>query len=292
MKTLLFLIACLLIPAVLVFAHQVWLLRLELRAPVQAGGPAVESRYGMFYGFLGGAWSMFFGGILWSVYQSGPATFGEWGLFVGVPTALSVLLLWLYLITKVTADELGVRGRGVLGRWLSADWTQIVKVDHTSQPRGWFRLHTADGRVIRVYPGLTHLSALSAMILSRTPADVIAPGTRDLLSRCAQGEEIGVEQFNERIHAQPRAMLRLAGGLVLAGLVCGIAAWCGYAYDARLLVWLSQETLSTLRQMAMSFALVFILWSLAFAAVATVTAIKRASQRRRDSAAGHTPQMQ
>lgn len=277
MKTLLFLIACLLIPAVLVFAHQVWLLRLELRAPVQA----IESRYGMFYGFLAGAWSMFFGGILWSVYQSGPATFGKWGLFVGVPTALSVLLLWLYLVTKVTADELGVRSRGVLGWWKHADWTQIVRVDHTSQPRGWFRLHTANGRVIRVYPGLTHLPALSAMILNRTLADVIAPDTRDLLKRSAQGEEIGVEQFNERIHAQPRAMLRLAGGLVLAGLVCGIAAWCGYAYDARLLAWLSQETLSTLRQMAMSFALVFILWSLAFAAVAAVTAIKR----RRASAA-------
>jgi hypothetical protein len=213
---------------------------------------------------------------------------------LGVLTALSVLLIWLYLITKVTADELGVRSRGVLGWWKSAGWMQIVRVDHTSQPRGWFRLHTADGRVIRVYPGLIGLPELSAMILSRTPADVVAPDTHDLLRRSALGEEIGVEQFNRRIYEQPNAMLRLAGGLALVGLVCGAATWYGYAHEARLLTWWSRDVVQDLRQTTLPLAAAFLVWSLAFAAIAAVTAFKRASQHRRDTAAGRgsTPQMQ
>lgn len=286
MKAIFFLIACLLVPAVLTFVHQVWLLRCELHAPVQAGGMTVECRYNALYGFGGGACSMFFGGILWTVYRSEPAVFGKLGLLLGAFTALSVLMLWLYLITKVTADELGVRSRGVLGWWGSAAWTQIVRVDHTSQPRGWFRLHTASGGVIRVGPGLTRLPQLSAMILSRTLGDVVAPDTRDLLRQSALGEEIRIEHFNRRLYERPGPMLRLAGGLALAGLVCGTAAWYGYAHEAQMLRWSSLEVVRGLRQTAMTFALMLVLWSLGFAASAAVTAFKRARQRRRDTAAG------
>lgn len=286
MKTILFLIACVLIPAVLAIMHHVWLLERELRAEIQAGGATVTCRYGVLYGFVCGAWSMFFGGILWSMHQSGPAVFDKWGLLLGVPTALWVLLIWLYLITRVTADELGVRSRGVLGWWRSAGWMQIVKVDHTSQPRGWFRLHTSDGRVIRVYPGLIRMPELSAMILSRTLADVVTPDTRELLKRSALGEVIGAEQFNQRIYGQPSAMLRLAGGMAVAGLVCGAATWYGYAHEARLLMWWSRDVVQGMRQGALSFAAVFVVWSLAYAAIAAVMAFKRASQRRCDTAAG------
>jgi hypothetical protein len=38
MKVILFLTACLLAPTILTFAHQVWMLRRELRASGQAGG--------------------------------------------------------------------------------------------------------------------------------------------------------------------------------------------------------------------------------------------------------------
>jgi hypothetical protein len=294
MKIILFLIACLLIPAVLAIVHHVWLLERELRAEMQAGGATVTCRYGVLYGFICGAWSMLFGGIFWSVHQSGPAMFDKWGLFVGVPTALSVLLIWLYLITRITADELGVRSRVFIGWWKSAGWMQIVRVDHTSQPRGWFRLHTADGRVIRVYPGLIRVPELSAMILSRTPADVVAPDTRELLRRSALGEVIGVEQFNQRLYEQPSAMLHLAGGMAVAGLVCGAATWYGYAHEARLLMWWSRDVVQGLRQGALTFAAVFVVWSLTYAAVAAVNAFKRASQRRRDAAAGpgSTPKIQ
>lgn len=294
MKVIFFLIACLLVPAVLTFVHQVWLLRCELRAPLQAGGVTVECRYNALYGFIGGAWSMFFGGILWTVHRSGPAALEKTGLLLGALTALSVVMVWLYLITKVTADELGVRQRGVFGWWASADWTQIVRVDHTSQPRGWFRLHTASGRVIRVYPGLTRMPQLSAMILSRTLGDVVAPDTRDLLRRSALGEKIDNEHLNQRLYVRPGAMLRLAGGLALVGLVCGTAAWYGYAHEAQMLRWSSLEVVRDLRQTAMAFALAFLLWSLGFAASAAVTAFKRAMQRRRDIAAspGGTAQVQ
>lgn len=286
MKAIFFLIACLLVPAVVIFVHQVWLLRRELRAPVQAGGMTVECRYNALYGFIGGAASMLFGGILWTVHRSGPAAFEKSGLLLGALTALSVLMVWLYLITKVTADELGVRHRGVLGCWGSAAWTQIVRVDHTTQPRGWIRLHAASGRVLRVYPGLIRLPQLSAMILSRTLGDVVAPDTRDLLRRSALGEKIGDEHLNQRLYVRPGAMLRLAGGLALVGLACGTAAWYGYAHEAQMLSWSSLEVVRDLRQTAMALALAFVLWSLGFAASAAVTAFKRAMQRRRDTAAG------
>ncbi|HEY9108818.1 MAG TPA: hypothetical protein VIN58_19235 [Roseateles sp.] len=286
MKAIFFLIACPLVPAILTFAHQVWLLRRELLAPAHAGGMTVECRGSALYGFIGGAWSMFFGGILWSMYQSGSAAFEKVGLLLGALTALSVLLVWLYLITKVTADGLGVRQRGALGWWRSAAWTQIVGVDHTSQPRGWFRLHTASGRVIRVPPDLTHMPQLSAMILSCTLEGVVAPDTHDLLRRSALGEKIGIEHLNRRLYVGAGPRLRLAGGLALVGLVCGTVAWYGYAHEAQALQWTGLEIVRDLRQAAMSFALMFILWSLGFAASAAVTTFKLALQRRREAAAG------
>lgn len=283
MKAILFLIACLLVPAILTIAHQAWLLRCELRAGVQADGAIVECRASPLYGFLGGAWSMFFGGLLWTMHRSSPATFDKGAPLLGGLTSLSVLLIWLYLITKVTANELGVRQRGVLGWWRSAAWTQIVKVDHTSQPRGWFRLHTASERVIRVGPGLTNMPQLSAMILSHTLGEIIAPDTRELLERSAQGEKLRLEHFNQRLYLRPAPMLRLAGGLALVGLVCGTAGWYGYAHEAQALRWLSIEALGDLRQTAMTFGLTFMLWSLGFTVGAAVQAIRRAVKRRREA---------
>ncbi len=286
MKAILFLIACLLVPAVLTFAHQVWLLWRELRAPVHAGGTRVECRASALYGFIGGAWSMFYGGLLWTMHRSEPGGLEKVGLLLGALMALAVLVVWLYLITLVTADSLGVRCRGVLGGWRSAAWTQIVKVDHTSQPRGWFRLHMASGRVIRVGLGLTNMSQLSAVILSHTLGAIIAPDTRDLLERSAQGEKLTMEHLNQRLYVRPGPMFRLAGGLALAGLVCGTAGWYGYAHEAQALRWLSIEALGDLRQAAMTFGLLSILCSLGFLAGAAVIAFKRARQRRRDAAAG------
>ena len=286
MKALLFLISCLLVPAVLTFLHQVWLVRCELHDQAQAIGTTVACRYSAVYGFFGGASSMFYGGILWTFYGSGRATFDGVGVLLGALLALGVLLIWLYLVTKITADELGVQSRGILGLTRSAAWTQIVKVDHTSQPRGWFRLHRADGRVIRVYPGMVSVPQLSAMILSRTLRDVIAPDTLDLLRRSAQGERIDNEQLNERLYVRSGPMLRLAGGLALVGLALGSVAWCGYAREAQMLRWASLELVQGLRQFAMPLALMFILWSLAFAAAAAVMAIKRALQRRRGNTVG------
>jgi hypothetical protein len=294
MKFLLFLIACLLVPAVLTIAHQAWLLRQELRAPVQAAGTTVECRASPLYGFLGGAWTMFFGGILWSLHRSSPTGLGEGEALFGALAALAVLLIWLYLIIKVTANELGVRQRGILGWWRSAAWTQIVKVDHTSQPRGWFRLHTASGRVIRVDPGLTNMPQLSTMILSHTLVHIIEPDTLELLRRSALGEKIGNEQLNQRLYVRSAPMLRLAGGLAFVGLVCGVAGWYGFAHEDQALRWASLSVIQGVRQAAMSLGLTFILWSLCFAAGAAVMAINRARQRRRDAAAspGGTAQIQ
>lgn len=294
MKFLLFLIACLLVPAVLTIAHQAWLLRQELRAPVQAGGTTVECRASPLYGFLGGAWTMFFSGILWSLHRSSPTGLGKGEALFGALAALAVLLIWLYLITRVTANELGVRQRGILGWWRSAAWTQIVKVDHTSQPRGWFRLHTASGRVIRVDPGLTNMPQLSTMILSHTLVHFIEPDTLELLRRSALGEKIGNEQLNQRLYVRSAPMLRLAGGLAFVGLVCGVAGWYGFAHEDQALRWASLSVIQGVRQAAMSLGLTFILWSLCFAAGAAVMAIKRARQRRRDAAAspGGTAQIQ
>lgn len=294
MKVLLFLIACLLVPAVLTIAHQAWLSRQELRAPVQAGGTTLTCRVSPLYGFLGGAWSMFFGGILWTLHRSSPAAFGKVAPVLGALMALSVLLIWLYLVGKVTANELGVRQRGILGWWRSAAWTQIVKVDHTSQPRGWFRLHTASEHVIRVEPGMTNMPQLSALILSHTLAHVIEPDTLELLRRSALGEKIGHEQLNQRLYVRSAPMLRLAGGLAFVGLVCGVTGWYGFAHEAQALRWASLSVIQGVRQAAMSLGLTFILWSLCFAASAAVMAIKRARQRKRDAAAspGGTAQIQ
>ena len=285
MKFLLFLIACLLVPAVLTIAHQAWLLRQELRAPVQAGGTTVECRVSPLYGFLGGAWTMFFGGILWSLHRSSPTGLGKGEALFGALAALAVLLIWLYLVIKVTANEQGVRQRGILGWWRSAAWTQIVKVDHTSQPRGWFRLHTASGRVIRVDPGLTNMPQLSTMILTHTLVHIIEPDTLEMLRRSALGEKIGNEQLNQRLYVRSAPMLRLAGGLAFVGLVCGVAGWYGFAHEDQALRWASLSVIQGVRQAAMSLGLTFILWSLCFAASAAVMAIKRARQRKRDAAA-------